>query len=61
MTTEQTVCGCERCVGSECTCGCQAKASTPDPSCQCGDVCTCGPTCTCDQCQHATMQMAESR
>jgi hypothetical protein len=60
MTTQSNVCGCENCVGTQCTCGCQNSQAT-SPSCQCGEVCNCGPTCTCEGCQHANARKVESR
>jgi hypothetical protein len=61
MTTQSNACGCETCVGTACTCGCQHPVPAPAASCQCGEVCNCGETCTCDNCQHANARIAESR
>ena len=61
MTIQSNVCGCETCVGTQCTCGCQNSAPAPVASCQCGEVCDCGPTCTCEGCQHANVRTVESR
>jgi len=61
MTTQSNTCGCETCLGTQCTCGCQNVAPEPSASCQCGEVCNCGPTCTCNGCQHASVRKVESR
>jgi len=60
MTAQSNVCGCETCVGTQCTCGCQNPAPAPT-ACQCGDVCNCGETCSCNSCQHSNTRLSESR
>ena len=60
MTTQSNVCGCDTCTGTQCTCGCQDPAPSPNV-CQCGEVCACGPTCSCEACQPANVRKVESR
>ena len=67
MTTQSNACGCETCVGAQCTCGCQNPAAVPTASCQCGEACSCGGTCNCgESCscnggQHVDPALPENR
>lgn len=65
MSTTSTVCTCDTCPGSTCTCGCQSAASPtitqPAAACQCGEVCTCGPDCRCQPREDASTVTAEMR
>lgn len=48
MNTEtSTPCSCINCVGTACTCGCQAAQTTKPTDCQCG--CQQGGTCLCSK------------
>ena len=61
MANQSNVCGCETCIGTQCTCGCQHPAPVLTASCQCREVCSCGGTCKCDSCPHANARILETR